>query len=103
MCITLRRAADGGQQPLEPLHLGVEGGIDPQASAEVALVEELEAERGGGDDGEVCASLEVVVLLRRRKQRKSQRLRCGTCNRVLVYDPQLGGRRRGVYMCGRYL
>lgn len=80
MMITLGRAADGGQQLLEPLDLDVDGGIDPQALAEASLVEELEGERGGRHPGEVGTLLEVVIqrLLRRREQREPEVLSCVT-------------------------
>ena len=59
---TLRRAADGGQQLLEPIHLFVDGGVHPEALAEATLVEKVEREGRGGDEGEVSALVEVRVL-----------------------------------------
>lgn len=65
---TLRRAADGRQQLLEPIHLLVDGGVHPEALAEASLVVELKRKRRGRDEGEVYPLVEAHLLGGVRRQ-----------------------------------
>ena len=70
---TLRGAADGRHQLLEPLDLGVEGPVVPDLVADAQRLEEARVHGGGADDGHVGALLEVgAALLRRLQQRQTE-------------------------------
>jgi hypothetical protein len=59
--------ADGGEELVEPLDLGVERPVVPNLVSEADGVEEIEVHGGGADDGHVGALLEVSAGLGRRR------------------------------------
>jgi len=74
---TLRGAADGRHQLLEPLDLGVEGPVVPDLVGDAQRLEEARVHGGRADDRHVGALLEVgAALLRRLQQRQPELLGC---------------------------
>jgi hypothetical protein len=71
-------AADGGHELLEPLDLGAQGPIVPDAAAEAVLIEELQVHGGGANDGHVRALPDVpgADRLRRREKRQAKVISC---------------------------